>query len=526
MRRWLLAAMVLLAAALPAAADEEVRGLPVRPAHPELRLQGPAPQVFEQISRLYKVPVRVAEGFGGRSLRLRLVNADFETAFKVAVHLARAFWVKQPDGTLLVIPDTPENREVYQAVVQRTFPLPGRTSDELAETTRLLRELLEFRRIQSNLQSRTITLFDTEPRLAAAEKLLAQLPGDPGEVWVDVLLLEVDREESRRLGLVLPDTVIAVHLGAGALAVGRGDLNSIIDTVRFLFEQKLLPQAAADALLRALIASGGAFDPDQLAPFLPGFVVVGGGGTAYALLLPGAQLNLERLARVTQSSRRFELRARDGDAATLFAGERFPIAFTTFSSIFIPQIVQELIRRGLFVPPVPAVRYEDLGVKMKVTPRIHPGREVSLDFEFDQDAVTGQQFNGIPVLSSRELRQQFRLRDGETLLVSGLRAQTAQPAITALPVLGTVPVIGPLFRRGTPTSRETELFFFITPRIVRLPPAERVTLEAIYLGTEQEFAPPKGTGPSPLPVSVPAPEQPEPPQESPPPPQPQPPPQE
>ena len=84
--------------------------------------------------------------------------------------------------------------------------------------------------------------------------------------------------------------------------------------------------------------------------------------------------------------------------------------FTTFSLIFIP-VIAELIQQGLFVPPVPAVRYE-AGVEAA---SLHPpgAREISLELKLDLVALPGQDFNSIPVLTNRKIEQQVRLREGE-----------------------------------------------------------------------------------------------------------------
>ncbi|MBI2955737.1 MAG: hypothetical protein HYY26_00355 [Acidobacteria bacterium] len=517
-RGWLLCLLLLVGlSAVPAVAQGELPATPVR----AVRLQGIPSVVFPRLGQLYGVRLRVEPGLPPRSLQLRLDDVDFATALRLATELSGTFWALDPDGTVVIAPDTPEMRVRYERLEERTFALPGRTTEELTEAMRVLRELLEMRRIRPDPRSNTLSVRDTPRRLDLAQQLLAQLYYDPGEVWLEVVLLEVDREKAQRLGVLPPDQVIAVHLGAGALALsGAASLDQLLDNLRFLFEQGLLPRAITDAILRSLLA-GGALDPNALT--LPPFILVGGGGTTYATLLPGATLNLFHLARVTRSSRRLHLRARDGEEATLFVGERFPVAFTTFSSIFIPEIVQELIRRGLFVPPVPAIRYEELGINLRVRPRLHGSREVSLALKLEQKALTGQSFNAIPVIANRTLEQQVRLRTGETLLLAGLQREELEEVRTGTPLLSSVPVLGHLFRRTVPNRRTTELILLITPHLVRLPAAERAALRPLYLGTEKDVAPP-ALAPAfapPTPPEAP----PQPPTPQPPTPQPQPPPQ-
>lgn len=495
-------------AALPPA------GLPATQLRPEVQLAGPAPQVFERLGTLFGVRVKVDPDLPARSLDLRLRNTDFAAALQVAAVLSQAIWVVQPDGTVLVAADTPEKRELLLPQVEKTFSLSGRSLEELNDAVRLLRELLDMRRIRPDPRSSTFAVFDTPYRLAVAEELLAQLPDDPGEVFVEVQILEVDRERALDVGLATPDRAVMVHLGAGALV--PSDLQSLVEIVQFLLSQGLLPEDLLPAALRSVLA-GGIVDPNQVAALLPPFIIFGGGGTSYAAHLPGAELRLRQLARVTRFWRRLSLRSRSGQEATLFVGERFPIIFTTFSTIFVPQIVEELIRLGQFVPPVPAVRYEDLGVKVTLNPRVHPAREITLTLKIDQTALTAQEVNGIPVIASRVLEQQVRLKEGETLLIAGLRGTSTAMIHQGFPGLRSLPWIGSLFGRTVPTTRTNELLILVTPRLTRLPPKDLLTARALYVGTEKDFAP-VGPAPAPEPAAAPPRPQPPPPQPQPPPP--------
>lgn len=449
MRGWTrLCALALLAAgALPAAAGA------ARPAPTELRevrLAGPAAVVFEQLGRLYGVRVVVEPTFPARPLRLRLDEADFASALRAAVRLAGAFPVERPDGSVLIAEDTPANRARYLPQVMKTFVLPGRTPEELTETVRLLREVLDMNRILPDPASNTFTVRDTPQRLAVAEALLEQLLAEPGEIWLDVYVLEVDRNRALELGLVPPDTVIVQNLGAGAL----------------------------------------------------------GPGTSYAVVLPGTELRLQQVSRVTRSLRHLSLRAREGEEATLFAGDLFPVIFATFSSSFISPLEQELRDKGEFRPPFPAMRFEELGVRVRVRPRLHSSEEVTLALKIDQKALAGTQFNNIPVISNRSLEHQVRLRAGETLVLGGLRRQSRQATT----------LDGALLRDTT--EETTELLVLVTPRVVREPRPDRLALRALYVGTENEFAPAGGTpGPAVQPPRPPQPPAVRPPAPPPPPPE-------
>jgi len=494
--------------------------LPATEVRDQVRLEGPASAVFEQLGRLFGVRIDVDADFPRRPLRLALRNVDFASALRAAAEAGQAFWVVGPDGSVVIAEDTAAKREAYQPQELRTFALPGLSSEELNEVARLLRELLDMRRVRTDLRSSTLSVLDTPYRLAVAEHLLAQLPYDPGQITVEVLVLEVDRERALELGLLSPDNAFIVNIGAGLLLSREGE--SLPDILLALLERGLLPDVLSQAALQSLL-TGGVLDPSQLAALIPPLVFFGGGRTTYAAHLPGLELSLLQLARVTRSWRQVTVRAGAGQEATAFIGTRFPIIFTTFSAIFFPAIIAELIRRGQFVPPVPAVRYEDLGLRVTVTPRLHPKREITLALKLEDLALTGQEVNGIPVLSSRLLEHRVRLRSGESLLIAGLRQESRERLATTLPILGSLPGLGPIFGRTEPARRTTELIVLVTPRLTRLPGREPLLTRTLYVGTEEDFAP---VGPVPAAAPPPPPAQPpqlQPPQPQPPVPQPAPP---
>ncbi|MBV9467788.1 MAG: hypothetical protein JOZ57_00925, partial [Abitibacteriaceae bacterium] len=77
-------------------------------------------------------------------------------------------------------------------------------------------------------------------------------------------------------------------------------------------------------------------------------------------------------------------------------------------------------------------------------------------------------------------------RNGQTIVIGGLKQQETSNVRTRVPVLGSIPVLGPLlFQTKNITTTQTELVLFITPRILsdtgHLPDAEEKTLKQNFL---------------------------------------------
>jgi type IV pilus assembly protein PilQ len=75
--------------------------------------------------------------------------------------------------------------------------------------------------------------------------------------------------------------------------------------------------------------------------------------------------------------------------------------------------------------------------------------------------------NQITLINTRELTSGLvRLRDGQTMILSGIISQIDQTVTSKVPVLGDLPVIGALFRSQTDTTDRNEVIVMLTPQIV------------------------------------------------------------
>ena len=241
-------ATLALLALVGAGAPTQAAALQAGPGSPTdkrvaVHLQGDVRTVFTQLGDLYGVKIIVDQYLPARSLTLRLPEADLATALRLATELTNAFLVALDDRTILVAANTQEKHRQYEPQVVQTFSLPGSKPEELAETVRLLREVFDMRRIQADARTNTFTVRDTPERVALAAKVLAQLRREPGEVLVEALVLEVDRERARTLGILPPQQSTIVHLGTGFVDLAQAE--SLINLLRPLLERGVIQRRSS-----------------------------------------------------------------------------------------------------------------------------------------------------------------------------------------------------------------------------------------------------------------------------------------
>lgn len=182
---------------------------------------------------------------------------------------------------------------------------------------------------------------------------------------------------------------------------------------------------------------------------------------------------------------------------------------------------------GFAGTPFPGVEYIDIGVKVKATPRVHPNDEVTLKLNFEISSLTGEAFNGIPVVANESFDQVVRLKEDETTAIAGILQPQATTLLNGTPGLATVPGIGFLGGAQNAQDEDTELMILVTPRLVELVPRED---HVVYAGRgalegpgafgptrqEREVVPFQPLPQVPQPAPQPEQPQPQPPQETPP----------
>lgn len=112
------------------------------------------------------------------------------------------------------------------------------------------------------------------------------------------------------------------------------------------------------------------------------------------------------------------------------------------------------------------IQYKDVGTKLSIRPTINQDGYVSLLVQQEISAATSETQFDAPVISTREARTQVLVRDGQTIVIGGLRDLQREERRTGVPILSQLPLIGGLFGSASRSSNLTELFLFITPRIL------------------------------------------------------------
>ncbi len=111
--------------------------------------------------------------------------------------------------------------------------------------------------------------------------------------------------------------------------------------------------------------------------------------------------------------------------------------------------------------------YRAVGIALRVRPRITINRDVDLRINLELSSVQPNQtlFGGF-IVDRRETTTHLIVKDGQTVVVSGILRSEDSDVKRKVPGLGDIPLIGELFTSTERTQRKTELIAFITPVVV------------------------------------------------------------
>jgi pilus assembly protein CpaC len=146
---------------------------------------------------------------------------------------------------------------------------------------------------------------------------------------------------------------------------------------------------------------------------------------------------------------------KSGEKGKFLAGQKIP--YTTTSSV------------GGTGGITTNVQFEEVGVRLEFAPLLLKDGFINLKIDpvevstIDPTTPTILQQGQFPVINKRSTSTVVDLKEGDSLILSGLISSSASKALNKFPILGDIPVIGALFRSKSFQNNESELIVIITP---------------------------------------------------------------
>ncbi len=424
------------------------------------KASGDAKIVFDTIGKLAGITVIYDPDFPARRISADLNNVTLEQALEIVCLQSKAAWKAITENIILVYPDQATKRKENEEEVLKTFYLSNTvTPQDLTEIVTGLRSLFDLKRVQQLNSQNAIIIRATPDVLTLIGKVIDDIDKAKPEVVIQVEVLEARTDRLRTLG-VLPGQSASIAINPNATTTTGGSITT---------------------------GSGGTATGSTTTNNITLNTLSHLNSNDYVVTLPNFTANAVLTDTFTKIIQNPEIRSVDGQQAKLKIGDRIPIATGSFQA---GVGVGAVGSAGLVNPLVNTqFQYQDVGVNIDVTPRVHPNHEVSMKAKIEVSAVTGTStIGGIsqPIISQRVVEHDIRLKDGEAFILGGLIQRTDQKTLNGWPGLAKIPVLRYLFSTDSVDHQEDEVLIVMIPHIVRMQDWTRENLRGIYSGSDQD----------------------------------------
>lgn len=113
-------------------------------------------------------------------------------------------------------------------------------------------------------------------------------------------------------------------------------------------------------------------------------------------------------------------------------------------------------------------KFEDVVLRLEITPHVIDGKNLKMTILVKKDEVDTSRRSsmGDPYIIKKQTQTELIVKDGETIVISGLTKQTNLAAQSGIPWLKDIPVLGWAFKSDGKSENMEEVLIFITPHIL------------------------------------------------------------
>ena len=122
------------------------------------------------------------------------------------------------------------------------------------------------------------------------------------------------------------------------------------------------------------------------------------------------------------------------------------------------------------IAPQRTIQYKDIGIILKVKPRVNEGGLVSIEISQEisnYETITLYADEQQIILNKTDASTNLVVQDNQTIIIGGLIREDTSASNTGIPWLNKIPILKYLFGNTDDSSRRQEIVILLTPRVIK-----------------------------------------------------------
>ena len=264
-----------------------------------------------------------------------------------------------------------------------------------------------------DIESNSIIIMGLPDEISSIDSLIKELDKEKTQVYVQARIIEVNDDLVNQIGVSYG--IFGARASSNVLSSFSSSLNN-----------GEIPSLFIDGLIIPDLTSG---------------------------LALGASLNLLKQNGALDIVSEPSILAINNKESSIYVGETISIKVS--SSVTDGGTIKENYER------------EDVGLTLKVKPRISNDTKVTLEIETILEGVkTTQTISGNADTSKKRIKTTTILNNGESVIIGGLIENKVESTNQKVPILGDIPLFGELFKNTVNNTKKNNLVVIVTPYLI------------------------------------------------------------
>jgi len=288
--------------------------------------------------------------------------------------------------------------------------------------------------IVADTKNNALICHDTADNIAKIEKIVQMIDKKKLAVEIDARIVEISKTFERQLGIQWGGNFENYYnvehnshtfIGIGGLSGAPEDIfNTNLPSNNFIVN---LPATLSDAPVAGNV----------------GLVI---GKANYNIDLKLTMGEIEGYSKIISSPKIITL---DNHPAKIKSGTQIPYQQTAGAS------------------GATSVSFKDATLSLEVTPRVLNNDMLMLNIKVSKDSPDfAHAVNGEPPIKTNQVETKIIVKNNQTIVLGGLVQQTNIKTVKGVPVLMRIPFLGWLFKTKRIYNPQSELYIFVTPKIL------------------------------------------------------------